>query len=170
MIRVYTGDGQGKTTAALGLGLRAHGMGLKVYIVQFLKGGRGCCGECEAVKRIPDFDIIRFGRAGFVEKGKTTREDKNLAQQGLEQAKKIVASGKYDVVILDEINVALDFKLIGLEDVLNLIKATPKKIELVLTGRTAHPEVVKVAHLVTEMKEIKHYYKKGVKARRGIEY
>jgi len=169
MLRVYTGNGQGKTTAALGLGLRAYGMGLKIYIVQFMKGW-GDCGECEAVKGLADFDIIRFGRTGFVDKKKITQKDKDLAQRGLEQAKKIVASGKYDVVILDEINVALDFKLIGLEDVLNLIKATPKKIELVLTGRAARPEVIKEAHLVTEMKEIKHYYKKGMKARRGLEY
>lgn len=169
MIRVYTGNGQGKTTAALGLGLRAHGMGLKVYIVQFMKGW-GDCGECEAVKRIPRFDIIRFGRTGFVEKEKTTREDKNLAQQGLEQAKKIIASGKYDVVILDEINVALDFGLLDLGDVLDLIKAAPKKTELVLTGRAAHPEIIKLADLVTEMKEVKHYYRKGMKARRGLEY
>ncbi len=169
MIRVYTGNGQGKTTAALGLGLRAHGMGLKVYMVQFMKGIKEC-GECEAVKRMTDFDIIRFGGVGFVRKDRVTQKDKNLAHQGLEQAKKIVASGKYDLIILDEINVALDFGLIELGDVLDLIKATPKKIELVLTGRDVHPEVIKVADLVTEMKEIKHYYKKGVKARRGLEY
>ncbi len=169
MLRVYTGNGQGKTTAALGLGLRAHGMGLKVYIVQFMKGGKEC-GECEAVKRMADFDIIRFGGVGFIKKDKVTQKDKDLAHQGLEQAKKIVASGKYEVVILDEINVALDFGLIELKDILSLIKATPEKIELVLTGRAAHPEVIKLADLVTEMKEVKHYYKKGVKARKGIEY
>lgn len=169
MIRVYTGDGQGKTTTALGLGLRAYGAGLKVYMIQFMKG-KMYCSECEAVKKIADFDIVRFGRSYFVKKEKVTQKDKELAQRGLGQARKIVASGKYDVVILDEINVALGFGLLELEDVLDLIKATPKKIELVLTGRAAHPELIKLADLVTEMREVKHYYKKGMKARRGFEY
>jgi cob(I)alamin adenosyltransferase len=167
-IHVYTGHGKGKTTAALGLGLRAAGAGLNVYMIQFMKGRR--YSELDAVKHLTNFTIVQYGRDEFVSKKKPEQVDIDLAQKGFAQAKKIVKDGKYDLVILDEINVAIDYNLISLDDVLKLIKEKPKKVELVLTGRYAPPELVKSADLVTEMLEIKHPYQDGVLARKGIDY
>jgi len=167
-IHVYTGPGKGKTTAALGLGLRAAGAGLNVYMIQFMKGRR--YSELDAVKHLTNFTIVQYGRDEFVSKKKPEQVDIDLAQKGFAQAKKIVKDGKYDLVILDEINVAIDYNLISLDDVLKLIKEKPKKVELVLTGRYAPPELVKSADLVTEMLEIKHPYQDGVLARKGIDY
>jgi cob(I)alamin adenosyltransferase len=167
-IHVYTGSGKGKTTAALGLGLRAIGAGLKVHMIQFMKGRS--YSEIDAVKNLPNFTISQHGRDEFVNKEKPEKIDIDLAKKGLAHAKDVIKSGKYDVVILDEINVALDFKLISLEDVLNLIEEKPEKLELVLTGRYAHPEIVKLSDIVTEMLEIKHPYQKGVNCRKGIDF
>ncbi len=165
LIQVYTGNGKGKTTAALGLALRAAGAGLKVYICQFLKG-RYCC-EHVALKKIKKIKIEQFGKGCFL---RTTPNDKDLkvAKCGLNKAREAVK--KYDVVILDEINLALYHKLIKIKDVLSLIRNTPRKTELVLTGRNVDPAIVKAADLVSEIKDKKHYYNKGVKARRGIEF
>jgi len=168
LVHVYTGPGKGKTTAALGLGIRAVGAGLKVYMIQFMKGRR--YSELDSLRNTPNFTIVQYGRDEFVSKEKPEKIDIDLAQKGFAHAKEIIKSEKYDLVILDEINVAVDFKLIDLKDVLKLIKEKPKKLELVLTGRYANPELVKVADLVTEMLEIKHPYQKGVKARKGIDY
>ena len=167
-VHIYTGSGKGKTTTALGLGLRAVGAGLKVHIIQFMKGRR--YSEIDAVKNLPNFKISQYGRDEFVNKEKPEKIDIDLAQKGLAYAKDVIKSGKYDVVILDEINVAVDYKLIPLEEVLNLIKEKPEKLELVLTGRYAHPELIKISDLVTEMLEIKHPYQKGINCRKGIDF
>lgn len=167
-VHVYTGHGKGKTTAALGLGLRAAGAGLKVYMIQFMKGRR--YSEIDAVEQLQNFTIVQFGRDEFVSKENPEQIDVDLAQQGLEHAKEIIKKGEHDLVILDEINVAVDFNLIPLEDVLRLLREKPGKVELVLTGRYASPELVKDADLVTEMLEIKHPYQEGVLARKGIDY
>ena len=167
-IHVYTGTGKGKTTSALGLGLRAVGAGFKVHMIQFMKGRR--YSEIDAVKNLSYFTISQFGRDEFVDKEKPEKIDIDLAKKGLAHAKDVIKSGKYDIVILDEINVAVDYKLVSLEDVLNLIKEKPEKLELVLTGRYAHPELIKISDIVTEMLEIKHPYQKGVNCRKGIDF
>lgn len=165
-VQVYTGKGKGKTTAALGLALRASGAGLKVFIGQFIK--RRICSEHEALKRLSsNIEYKQFG-TGFIN-GKVSKAAKDAAVKGLEEARKALASEKYDVVILDEISVALHYKMIELDDVLELIDMKPQKTELVLTGRYAHKKVMQKADLVTEMKDIKHYMRDGVKARKGIE-
>lgn len=169
LIQVYTGDGKGKTTAALGLAMRAAGQGLKVYIVQFMKGWPHY-GELNTVGKQPNITLKQFGRPDWVDKENPDPVDIDMAQEALEQAREVVKSGEYDLVILDEVNVALEWKLIQLEDVLSVVDEKPKTVELVLTGRYAHPEVIARADLVTEMKEIKHPYRKGVSGRRGIDY
>jgi cob(I)alamin adenosyltransferase len=166
MIQVYTGGGKGKTTAALGLALRAAGAGLKVYIGQFIKGKD--CSEIKALKELKNITIELYGRGCFIGR-KADIRDIILAKSGLNKAIKVISSGKYDVVILDEINIALHCKLLSLKEVIGLIKLTSKKTELILTGRNAHTQVIKMADLVSEVREIKHYYKKGIKARKGIE-
>jgi len=169
LIQVYTGNGKGKTTAALGLAMRAAGQGLKVYIIQFMKGWPHY-GELETVKLIPNITLRQFGTPNFVYKGRATQEDIEGAKAALEEAHRAMRSGEYDVIILDELNVALDFELVSLEDVLSLLDKKPENVELVLTGRNAHPEIIKRAHLVTEMKEIKHPFRQGISGRKGIEY
>ncbi len=169
LIQVYTGLGKGKTTAALGLALRAAGQGLKVYIIQFMKGWPDY-GELVSVEKLPNITLRQFGRPEFVDRDNPDPEDVRQAHQALHHASQVITDGQYDVVILDEINVAVDFGLIGLGEVLGLLDAKPEKVELVLTGRYAHPEVVKRADLVTEMLDIKHPYAEGVVGRRGIEY
>ena len=169
LIQVYTGRGKGKTTAALGLALRAAGQDMKVCIIQFTKGWPHC-GELTSIEKLPNITLRRFGRPDFVNKDSPNPEDAERAHQALDHARQILVSGDYDVVILDEINVALDYNLIGLGQVLALMESKPEKVELVLTGRDAHPEIVKRADLVTEMLDIKHPFKEGVKKRRGIEY
>jgi len=167
-IHVYTGSGKGKTTAALGLGLRAVGAGLKVHMIQFMKGR--VYSEIDALKNLPNFTISQFGRDEFVNKEKPEKIDIDLAQKGLAFAKDLIKSGKYDMIILDEINVAVDYKLIKLEEVIDLIKAKPEKLELILTGRYAHQEIIKISDLVTEMLEIKHPFQKGINCRKGIDF
>ena len=167
-VHIYTGFGKGKTTAALGLGLRAAGAGFKVYMIQFMKGRR--YGELNSVEDISNFEIVQYGRDDFVSKEKPKQIDYNLAHDGFVHAQDIINQEKFDMVILDELNVAVDFNLIKLGDVIKLINDKPKKLELVLTGRYAHPELVKLADIVTEMLEIKHLYQNGVLARKGIDF
>jgi len=167
-IHIYTGPGKGKTTAALGLGLRAAGAGLKVHMIQFMKGRR--YSELDAVEKIPNFTISQHGRDEFVSKENPEQIDIDLAQKGFVKAQEIIKNGKYDMVILDEINVAIDYNLVPLDDLLKLIEEKPEKLELILTGRHAHPELVKIADLATEMLEIKHPYQNGVQARKGVDY
>jgi cob(I)alamin adenosyltransferase len=169
MIQVYTGDGKGKTTAALGLALRAAGHGLRVVIVQFMKGWPGY-GELQAVDTLPTVTIHPFGRSDWVHPEQPQAEDLARAAEALTFARQIVVSKQADIVILDEINVALDYRLLDREEVLALLDARPNEVELVLTGRNAHPEVIHRADLVTEMRAIKHPYEQGIAARQGIEF
>ena len=166
--QVYTGNGKGKTTASLGLALRAVGRGLRVCVFQFIKGGGPYGEHLIAEKLAPLFTIIQTGRPGWVNTSDIS-EDRRVAQNALEQARSLLSSGEYDLVILDEINGAVGFGLIDVEQVLELISLKPGHVELVLTGRNAHERVIEAADLVTEMREIKHYYKAGVPARTGIE-
>ncbi len=168
-IQVYTGNGKGKTTAALGLALRAAGRELMVCMIQFMKGG-GPYGEHLAAPRLaPYLTIVQTGREGWVNRDNPDAEDKRLAREALEKADAALTGGRYDLVILDEINGAVSFGLIDVEDVLALMAKRPPAVELVLTGRNADERVVAAADLVTEMREVKHYYKAGVPARIGIE-
>ncbi len=166
-IHVYTGNGKGKTTAALGLALRAAGADLKVFIGQFLK--RGNYSEIKAITRFSELITAeQFGGKRFI-RGEITEKDKKLAAQGLKRIKEIVLSGNYDLVILDEINVAMNLKLLSCREVLEVIESKPANVEMVLTGRSAPDQIIEKADLVTEMKLIKHYFSKGIKARKGIE-
>ncbi|MAF14266.1 MAG: cob(I)yrinic acid a,c-diamide adenosyltransferase [Parcubacteria group bacterium] len=165
-IHVYTGDGKGKTTSSFGLTMRAIGAGYKVYIIQFLKGQD--YSELKIIKKLPKVGFKRFGLKTFVYQ-KGTRVDKSLAKQALDWSFKIVKSGKYDMVILDEIFPAVFFKLIKNSDIIKIIKAKPENVELVMTGRRAPEQVIKLADYVTDMKEVKHPYQKGLVARKGIE-
>lgn len=189
LTQIYTGNSKGKTTAALGLALRAIGHGFKVYIIQFMKG-TSYYGELYSLSRLyPDIIVRQYGRACplqtlikngekqctgcgqcFVEKGKIKPEDREMASLALAHSREILFSDQYDIVILDEILNALYFELVTLEDVKHLIKGKPPLVELVLTGRYAPVELIEMADLVTEMKEIKHPFQKGIPARRGIEY
>ncbi len=169
LIQVYTGNGKGKTSAAFGLALRAAGRGLKVYIIQFIKGGFDY-GELYVVEKIPNVTLKAFGRGKFITEKPPKKEDIKLAEQALQLAKEVVRSGEYNIVVLDEINVALDLELIGLEEVLELIKSKPTHVELVLTGRNASDKIIEAANLVSEVREIKHPFKEGYKSRKGIEY
>lgn len=166
-VHIYTGDGKGKTTAALGLALRAIGAGWQVYIIQFLKGQH--YSELNSLKRLSEVTIKHFGQKTYIYK-KGGKQDKILAKKALVWAKKIIAGGKFDLVILDEIFLAAFFKLISVSEVIKLIKNKPKNVELVLTGRQAPKKIIKLADYVTEMKEIKHPYQQGLEARKGIEY
>ena len=167
-IHVYTGPGKGKTTAAIGLGIRAAGAGMKIHMVQFMKGRR--YSEIDTIEKIKNFTITQHGRDEFVSKEKPEQVDIDLAQEGFKYSKEIVNNGKYDMIILDEINVAVDYNLISLKEITKLIEEKPEKLELILTGRYAHPEIVRYADLVTEMLEIKHPYQQGVEARKGIDF
>jgi cob(I)alamin adenosyltransferase len=165
--QVYTGNGKGKTTAAFGLALRAAGAGLRVYIGQFAKS--------QAYSELKSFELFKeqikirqYGLGGFI-RGKPSDEDIRAAQNGLQELRTEIRSGSWDVVILDEANIATSFKLFAVEDLLDMIDRKPKSVELVITGRNADPRVIERADLATEMKEIKHYYQKGLHARKGIE-
>lgn len=167
MIQVYTGDGKGKTTAALGLAMRAAGAGKRVYICQFLKGKYYC--ELVSLKKFKNIKVEQFGTRCFIREGPGAK-DFALAKKALFSARRFLKNNKCDMLILDELNVALSLGLVELKEALQLIKSVPKKTELIITGRNAPPEILKAADLVSEIKEIKHYYKKGIKARRGIEF
>jgi cob(I)alamin adenosyltransferase len=168
-IQVYTGNGKGKTTAALGLALRAAGCGLKSYIGQFLKGQ--AYGELAAVRKMASsITIEQFGRKGFVHVTENPdEEDIQRARTGLEKCRRAMLSGRYAIVILDEINVALHFHLLSVKDILGFLDRKPADVEVILTGRYAPPALLRRADLVTEMKEKKHYFRQGVRARTGIE-
>lgn len=169
LVIVITGNGKGKTTSAFGQALRAIGQGYKVLIIQFMKGRK--YGEFKAAKKyLPNLTVRLSGLDSFVMRDNPAAVDIELAQKGLKLAKKEINSGKYNMIILDEINVALDFKLIALKEVVDLIKTKPAGIDLILTGRYAAPQIMKLADTVSEVREIKHHYKVGIKDRAGIEY
>jgi cob(I)alamin adenosyltransferase len=165
-IQVYTGNGKGKTTAALGISLRSLCAGYKVFFGQFMKGQD--YSELKAAEVFPDLKMEQFGSPEFI-KGKPSSEDFERAKKGLERMKEVLISGEYDLVVFDEINTTLFFNMLKVEDVLAVLDKKPEKTEIVLTGRYAPQEILDRADLVTEMREIKHYYSKGVKARVGIE-
>jgi len=166
-VHVYTGNGKGKTTAAIGLAVRAAGAGMRVYIAQFVKGMH--YSELDALDRYADrITLKQYGRDCFIEK-EPEEEDIRAARQGLEEVKGILASGDYQMVILDEANIATRYNLFSPDELIEVARSKPEAVELVITGRNADPKVIALADLVTEMKEIKHYYNRGVKARAGIE-
>jgi cob(I)alamin adenosyltransferase len=169
LVQVYTGNGKGKTTAAFGQALRAVGQGFRVCIIQFMKGRK--YGEfLAAEKYLPNLTIHLSGLDSFVMRANPAPLDIELARQGLDLARQAIASGDYDMVIMDELNVAADFRLIPLDDVIDLIKNKPASVDLILTGRYAPPEIVAVADTVSEIKEVRHHYQAGVKDRAGIEF
>ncbi len=188
LVEVYTGNGKGKTTAALGLALRAIGRGNRVLFVQFMK--KGDFGEHLAAKALqPQLLFMQFGKPTFLAKRSELTEERKsalgnpevfeetppedyvqLTRDGFERAREEVISGRWDLVVLDEINVAIHMGLLDKREVLNLIREKPKGVELVLTGRYADPEVIAAADLVTEMVEVKHPFQRGIKGRKGIEF
>lgn len=167
-IQIYTGNGKGKTTAALGQAIRAVGAGLNVFIAQFIKGKP--YSEIEIVKeRIPEIVIKQFGLDCFIV-NEPTQKDIDAANKGLKEVEHIINSGDYEVVVLDEITIALYYNLFDTERVVEILQSKPTNCEIIITGRYAPASLLKVADLVTEMKEVKHYFQQGVEARKGIEY
>ena len=169
LIQVYTGNGKGKTTAALGQALRACGHGLRVLMIQFMKGSTDY-GEVRIAGEVPGFKLIQSGLATFVKRLAPSDEDLRLAAEGMALASKAVDDAAWDLLILDEINVAVDYGLVKAEDVLRLVERRPPGMEIILTGRYAPAEFLEIADLVTEMKEVKHHYAAGKGMREGIEY
>lgn len=169
LVQVYTGNGKGKTTCALGLALRAAGHGVPVAIIQFLKGW-DFYGEIRGLEYLPGVTLERTGRAEFVKKSGPLPKDYDEARRGLEKARQFVMDSTHELVILDEINVALNYGLVSVRDVLQLIQDRPAGVEIILTGRNAPEKILQVADLVTEMREIKHPFSSGIKARKAIEY
>ncbi|GAI10552.1 unnamed protein product [marine sediment metagenome] len=169
LVQVYFGRGKGKTTAAIGQGVRATGHGFKVYMIQFMKGNYKY-GEVDAIKGISNFDLKQFGSPELI--SEPSKFDKDEGKKALDFAKEIIMSDDYDIVILDEVGVAISMNVITVEPVLELIENKPEKVELILTGGPKmHPKIKEMADLVTEMRMIKHYYSsKGITARHGIEY
>ncbi|BES65552.1 cob(I)yrinic acid a,c-diamide adenosyltransferase [Gottschalkiaceae bacterium SANA] len=165
-LHVYTGNGKGKTTAALGLSLRAVCAGKRVFFGQFVKGMK--YSETKAIEYLPNFEMEQFGLNCFIEND-PTQADIDAALQGLDRIREVIDSGDYDLVVLDEVNIAIYFKLFSVEDVVELIENRPEQMEMVCTGRYAPEALLDLADLVTEMKEVKHYYQQGVMARKGIE-
>ena len=169
LVEVFTGDGKGKTTAALGVALRASGRSLKVFIVYFMKGNFPY-GEQEALSQLTNIKFAKFGQLNFVDPRNVTQAEKNEAKRALEMAKRVILGNNYDVVILDEINVAVAWKLIDIDEVIKLICEKPSKVELILTGRYADDRLIDLADLVTNMTKVKHPYDKGILSRKGIDY
>ena len=166
-VQVYTGDGKGKTTAAIGLAIRALGAGWRVFIAQFLKSGE--YSEHKALAQFSDHLTIKtYGRNVFI-KGEPEEEDRRLAQEAYQEVAEIVASGQYRLVILDEANVAVHYGLITVAQILDLIDRRAEGVELLITGRYAHSQLIERADLVTEMSPVKHYFDRGIKARVGVE-
>lgn len=166
-VHIYTGNGKGKTTAAVGLAIRAAGAGLKVYICQFIKAGN--YSEIKILKKIKNVKVDQCGMGYFI-KNNPKEADVNCARGGFEKARRLVLSGKYDLVIMDELNIAMKLGFIKEADVLELIGSKPSCVELVITGRNCPQRLLRHADTVTRMQELKHHYNNGIKARRGIEY
>ena len=173
LILVNTGDGKGKTTAALGVALRSAGCGRKVLILQFIKSGANY-GELAGIDLLPTVEIRSMGKGFIFHKQEESEEKMKEHQQAAKEAwamvEREVKSGQWDLIILDEINYAIHYGLVGVETVVNLLKAKPENLDMILTGRNAHPEIIELAHTVTEMKVINHAYQQGIKAKRGIEF
>lgn len=169
MIHVYTGNGKGKTTAALGQALRAVGHGLKVLMIQFMKGQINY-GELKAAERLPLLEIEQYGRAEFVNPECPEKVDRELAQKALNRARIVISEKKYDMVILDEINVAVHFGLISVQEVVALLKTVPHDLDVILTGRYMPEQFEAYADLISDIREVKHHFHDGESARQGIEY
>lgn len=169
LVQLFTGDGKGKTSAALGVVLRALGCGLRVCIVVFMKGDYPYS-EWVFLSKIPDVKIARFGFRAFTDPANVKPEEIEQAKQALALAREAILSGNYDLVVLDEVNIAVAWKLVELDEVVRLIRDKPSNVELILTGRHAHPKLVELADLVTECLKIKHPYDRGIMARQGIDY
>ncbi len=171
LIIVNTGPGKGKTTAAMGTALRAVGSGLKVLMLQFLKGSWHY-GELDAVKAFGDNFVMKQMGRGFVKVGRaeTDPEDIRLVEECWKESEEAILSGAWDLVVLDEINYAITYKMLDPAKVVEVLKRKPEMVHVILTGRNAHPTIVELADTVTEMREVKHAYQKGIEAQRGIEY
>ncbi len=172
LVIVYTGNGKGKTTAALGLALRAIGYEHKVCMLQFIKGSWHY-GEMDSSKKLgPDFELIAIGKGfvGILDDSSPREEHEKYAAEALKICREKIFSEKYDVVILDEVNYAINLGLLDVEEIIKIIKEKPAKLNLVLTGNHAKEEIIELADLVTEMKEIKHPFKSGIKAKKGIDF
>lgn len=172
MVIVYTGNGKGKTTASLGVALRAIGHGFRVCMVQFIKG-EWHYGELNSIKRLePDLELIVAGKGfiGIIDDDHAFEEHVKAANTALNIVNQKISLGTFDIIILDEINYAINLGVVKLEDVINIVKNRPKNVSLILTGNHAREEIISLADLVTEMKEIKHPYKKGIKAKKGIDF
>jgi cob(I)alamin adenosyltransferase len=176
MIHIITGDGKGKTTAALGMAMRAAGHGLTVLIIRFCKGNNpdyygeiGFFGDfIKVIKH--SVSIMQYGLNRIVYAANMTEEDIQEAQRGWKFAKYQIRYNHYNMIILDEINICIDLKMINLREVKEVLLAKPKEMEVVLTGRNAHPDLIEIADLVSDIKQVKHYFDKGIKARKGVEY
>ena len=173
-IQVYTGDGKGKTTASLGLAMRALGRCWKVLIIMFMKGGDDY-GELNSFRNLSpeiarNLTIIQAGSDKIVYHNNKTETDKNVVKEGWELAKKAIQNDEYNLIILDEANIAIDMGFIDLNEMIEVLKSKPEDMEIVLTGRNARPEIIDIAHLVSEIKPVKHYWDTGIVARKGIEY
>jgi cob(I)alamin adenosyltransferase len=169
LVQVFTGNGKGKTTAALGTILRAAGHGLRIFIVFFMKGDYAY-GEYDSLTKLPNVTVVSFGLRRLIDRNNVDPEDIRQAKLALEAAREAVLNGEYDLVVMDEVNVAVEYKLIELDDVIELLKRKPENVELILTGRYAHNRLIEIADLVTEMVNVKHPFEKGINARKGIEY
>jgi len=169
VVQIFTGDGKGKTSAAVGVVIRALGHGLRVYIVYFMKGDYPCS-ECNILVKLPNVTVASFGQKGFVDPENIKPEERERAKQALAAARKAMLSGSYDLVVLDEVNLAAAWKLVELDEVIKLIGDRPQNVDLILTGRQADTKLIKLADLVTEMLKIKHLHDEGIMARRGIDY
>ena len=170
LVSIFTGDGKGKTTAAIGSVVRAAGHGLRTFIIYFMKGKDYIHGENSILSQLPNVKMASFGQAGWVDRENIKAEHREQAALALATARDAINSSDYDIIVLDEINIAINYGLIELEDVIQLIKEKPKPVELILTGRYADPGLMQMADLVTDMLMVKHPYTQGIKARRGIDY
>ena len=174
LVQIFTGDGKGKTSAALGVVLRALGQGMRVYIAYFMKGDYSYdgypCSECNILVKLPNVTVASFGQKGFVDPENIKPEERERAKQALAAARQAMLSGNYDLVVLDEVNLAAAWKLVELDEVVELIGDKPQNVELILTGRQADTRLIKLADLVTEMLKIKHLHDEGIMARKGIDY
>ncbi len=170
LISIFTGDGKGKTSAAIGIASRAAGHGFNVFIAFFLKGDNYLHGEKISLSLFSNITMKSYGRQGWVDSNNIQPGDKEQAKKGLDEAKEAMLVGKYDIIVLDEINVAVNFGLLDVDDVIKLIDEKPENVELILTGRCADCRLIQAADMVTEMLMVKHPYENGIQARKGIDY
>ena len=169
LVEIFTGDGKGKTSAALGLVLRASGHGLRVHIIYFMKGDFPY-GEQNVLSKLPGVTFAKFGFETFVDPANVKQEEKKEARKALQAAREAMLSMEYDIIVLDEVNVAVSWNLVDIDQVVKLVGDKPEKVELILTGRYADSRLIELADLVTDMVKVKHPYDKGILSRKGIDY